>query len=89
MLAQFPELAGDGDAPAFARRIGKTPAWIFHGAADDLVLPINSRRMDSALRAADGDVRFSEYEGVNHGVWDRAYAEPELVPWLLSHRLGE
>lgn len=89
LLAQFPELAGDGDAPAFARRIGKTPAWIFHGAADDLVLPINSRRMDSALRAADGDVRFSEYEGVNHGVWDRAYAEPELVPWLLSHRLGE
>ena len=45
--------------------------------------------MDSALRAAGGDVRFSEYEGVNHGAWDRAYAEPELVPWLLSHRLGE
>ena len=45
--------------------------------------------MVAALKAVGGEVRYSEYEGVNHGSWDRAYAEPELVPWLLSHRLGE
>ena len=89
LLAQFPELAGAADVAEFARRFGKTPAWIFHGSADDVVSPGDSRRMYQALRANGGDVRYSEYEGVNHGSWDRAYAEPQLVPWLLSHRLGE
>lgn len=89
LLAQFPELAGESDVATFARRFGKTPAWIFHGSADDVVTPRDSRRMAQALRATGGDVRYSEYEGVNHGAWDRAYAEPELVPWLLSHRLGD
>ena len=85
---QFPELlASDPDA-ALAKRIGKTPAWIFHGAADDVVPPENSRRMHAALKAAGAEVRYSEFEGVNHGAWDRAYAEPELVAWLLAHRLG-
>jgi predicted peptidase len=89
LLAQFPELAGESDVAAFASRFGKTPAWIFHGSADDIVSPDYSRRMHQALRGNGGDVRYTEYEGVNHGSWDRAYAEPELVPWLLSHRLGE
>ena len=84
---QFPELlASDPDA-AMVKRIGKTPAWIFHGAADDVVPPENSRRMHAALQAAGVEVRYSEFEGVNHGAWDRAYAEPELVNWLLAHRL--
>lgn len=88
LLAQFPELAGKSDVAVFARRIGSTPAWIFHGSADDVVAPGDSRRMSQALRANGIDVRYSEYEGVNHGSWDRAYAEPDLVPWMLSHRLG-
>jgi predicted peptidase len=87
MLAQFPELLAADPAAAFARRIDKTPVWIFHGAVDDLVPPENARRLNLAMRAAGGEVRYSEYEGVNHGAWDRAYAEPELVPWLLAHRL--
>lgn len=89
LLAQFPELSESDPEAGFARRIGPTPVWIFHGAADDLVPPEHARRMNRAMRAAGGEVRYSEYEGVNHGAWDRAYAEPELVSWLLSHRLGQ
>jgi predicted peptidase len=87
LLAQFPELLEQDPAAAFAKLIGKTPVWIFHGAADDLVLPENARQLNRAMRAAGGEVRYSEYEGTNHGAWDRAYAEPELIPWLLSHHL--
>ncbi len=89
LLAQFPELLEQVPAAAFAKRIDKTPAWIFHGAADDLVLPENARQLNRAMRAAGGEVRYSEYDGVNHGAWDRAYAEPELIPWLLAHRLDK
>src|SRR5215831_14006094 len=70
-----------------ARRIGDTPVWIFHGDADQSVPVEESRHMAEALRAAGGDVKYTEYPGVDHNSWDKAYAEPELVPWLLSQSL--
>lgn len=71
-----------------AKRIGSTPIWIFHGGADDTVPVDESRKMAKALRAAKANVRYTEYPGVGHNSWDKAYAEPELVPWLLSHKLA-
>jgi predicted peptidase len=70
-----------------ARRIGKTPVWVFHGDADPTVPVEESRRMVAALKAAGGDVRYTEYTGVGHNSWDRAYAEQELPGWLLQHTL--
>jgi len=70
-----------------AEKIRKTPVWVFHGSADDTVPVTESRRMVAALKAAGGRVRYSEYPGVGHNSWDRAYAEPAFFPWLLSHRL--
>lgn len=70
-----------------ARKIGKTPVWIFHGGADNVVPPDNSRKMNDALKSAGGDVRYTEYPGVGHNSWDKAYAEPELLSWLFSKSL--
>jgi predicted peptidase len=71
---------------ALAKRIGKTPVWIFHGA-DDPVIPANqSRRMFTALRLHRGNARYTEYPGVQHDSWDRAYDEPELPKWMLAQR---
>ena len=72
---------------ATAQKIGKTPVWAFHGDADPTVPVSESRNMVEALQAAGGNVTYTEYEGVGHNSWDKAYAEPELIPWLLSHRL--
>jgi predicted peptidase len=46
-----------------------------------------SRAMTEALRKAGADVHYTEYEGVGHNSWDRAYAEPELWQWLFQQRL--
>jgi predicted peptidase len=70
-----------------ARRIGKTPVWIFHGDADQAVPVEESRHMAAALKAANDEFKYTEYPGVDHNSWDKAYAEPELVPWLLAHTL--
>jgi len=70
-----------------ARRVGKTPVWIFHGADDDTVPVEESRKMAAALRAAGASVRYTEYPGVGHESWDRAYAEPGLIDWLLAQHL--
>jgi predicted peptidase len=73
---------------AAAQKIGKTPVWVFHGEADPVVPVTESRKMVEALKAAGGNVRYTEYPEVKHNSWDKAYADPELLPWLLSHRLG-
>ena len=72
----------------YARAIGRTPTWIFHGADDPIVNPRQAVLLYQALRADDGNVRFWEYTGIKHNVWDRAYAEPELPRWLLAQRLS-
>lgn len=69
-----------------ARRLASVPHWVFHGDADNVIAVDESRVMVQALRAAGAAVRYTEYAGVRHNSWDRAYAEPELMPWLLGQR---
>jgi predicted peptidase len=66
-----------------AQRLASMPQWAFHGDRDDIIPPDESRLMVRALEAAGAPVRYTEYPGVRHNSWDRAYAEPELMPWLL------
>lgn len=67
-------------------RLAPIPQWVFHGDADDIIPVEQSRVMVQALRAAGANVRYTEYPGVRHNSWDRAYAEPELMPWMLAQR---
>jgi predicted peptidase len=84
-LAKDPKIS---DAYAeTARRIGKTPVWIFHGDADPAVPVEESRKMYGALQAAQANVKYSEYPDVGHESWNKAYAEPDLTPWLLKQSL--
>jgi predicted peptidase len=72
-----------------AKKLGSTPVWIFHGSADDVISVDESRRMANAMKAAGAEVRYTEYPGVGHNSWDKAYAEPDLIPWLLSKTLSQ
>ena len=71
-----------------ARRLGNTPVWMFHGDADPAVPVAESRHMTEALKAANAKFKYTEYPGVGHNSWDQAYAEPDLVPWLLAQSLN-
>jgi predicted peptidase len=75
-----------GDRERTAQRLAQMPQWIFHGDADDIIKVSESRTMVAALRNAGAPIRYTEYAGVGHNSWDRAYAEPELMPWLLAQR---
>lgn len=78
-----PILSGERFAP-IAEKVGKTPAWIFHGAADKVVPVSESREMVKALKASEGNVKYSEYENVGHNVWLNALAEKDLLSWLMA-----
>ncbi|MBM4019582.1 MAG: hypothetical protein FJ288_14895 [Planctomycetes bacterium] len=87
MFAAIAPICGGGD-PASAAAIAPLPAWVWHGAADNVVPPEMSRRMVEALKAAGAkEVKYTELPGVGHNSWDAAYAGDELWSWMLSHRL--
>jgi poly(3-hydroxybutyrate) depolymerase len=73
----------------YARAIGRTPIWIFHGSNDNVVPVREARLMYDALKASGGIVRYWEYTGWRHNAWDKAYANPDLPKWLLSHSLKD
>jgi acetyl esterase/lipase len=71
----------------YARAIGRTPIWLFHGTDDPVVRTRQSELMYEAFKAAGGHIRLWLYQGLKHDCWTRAYNEPELPRWLLEHRL--
>ena len=75
-----------GGCVAQADAIAKTPVWAFHGTDDTTVLLRNSQEMTAAVKKGGGEVKFTEYPGVQHDAWTPALKEPELFRWLFEHK---
>ena len=73
-----------GTDTARAKKMAGVVFWIFHGGADTTVNPDESRNVAKALGAAGAKGKYTEYFGVGHDSWSRAYNEPGLVEWLFS-----
>jgi predicted peptidase len=69
-----------------ARRLGRLPTWIFHGEVDSTVPVTDSRLAAEAIRRAGGDVKYTEFPGMEHNVWDAVYASPQFIEWLFAQR---
>jgi len=75
-----------GDNIANADKYKKIPLWIFHGGKDDVVPPAGSTAIANQLKIIGKEVKFTLYPDANHNSWDSAFAEPQLLPWLFSHK---
>ncbi|AKC88407.1 dienelactone hydrolase family protein [Pseudoxanthomonas suwonensis] len=81
-------VAGEIDPyAALAARLEHVPAWMFHGARDDLVPAEEARRLHRAARAVGADFRYTEYPDGDHNAWDATYADPAMWDWLFAQRL--
>jgi len=69
-----------------AWKLRHTPVWCFHGALDDVVLPIRDQVMVDAVRKYNREVRFTIYPDANHNSWDRTYDNDSMYQWLLAQR---
>ena len=86
-VRQSPLTMGTNDPYALvAESLASMPIWIFHGAADPTVPVSESRHLYEALKAKNADVHYTEYPGVGHNSWDRAYADDEMWRWLFSKK---
>ncbi|KEO74687.1 carboxylesterase family protein [Anditalea andensis] len=90
-LARWPEkyaaavaICGGGNLQLAKNYADNTSLWITHGAKDDVVPPILSKRIYEKLHELGADVTYTEFENANHNAWDPTFAMPELLPWLFS-----
>jgi predicted peptidase len=70
------------DTPAIA----KVPLWVFQGDADPSVPVTQVRSMMAELKKARANVRYTEYHRVGQEAWNKAFAEPDLLPWLMAQK---
>ena len=93
LCARYPALFAAGISicgagePSTARLFaGKTALWLFHGDKDEVVPPGFSRAYARKVKQYGGIYKYTEYAGVGHDSWVRAFAEPDLIRWLFSNR---
>ncbi len=86
--AAIPICAGNKlmDIPAAERgkKFAKLPLWIFHGDADEVISVKASLKIVKSLQDAGGRPKYTEYPGVGHFCWDKAYRDPKLIEWLFT-----
>ena len=69
--------------------IARIPLWVFQGD-QDMSVPVSLvRGMMKQLERLHANLRYTEYHNMDHEVWNKAFAEPELLPWLSAQKRGE
>ncbi len=71
----------------YARALGRTPVWVFHGNLDPVVPVREDEVLYEAFKANDGHFRLWIYQGLGHDCWFRAFNEPDVPRWLLAHHI--
>ncbi len=84
-FAAIVPICGGGE-PIRTRAFAKVPAWVFHGAKDNVVPLERSEIMVEAMKKAGGNVKFTVFPEAGHDSWTEAYADPELYQWLLQQK---
>ncbi|AMV39302.1 family 16 glycoside hydrolase [Planctomyces sp. SH-PL62] len=92
LAAQDPEkfaalvpICGPGRVEDVERYL-KVPIRGFVGDADSPRLHLGMRTLIEALRAAGARPDYTEYRGVGHNSWDRAYNDPATIDWMLAQK---
>jgi predicted peptidase len=69
-----------------AKTLAALPVWAFVGVDDRDATVVNARAMVEGVNAAGGKAKLTEYLGVGHNSWDRAYNEPAHLDWMLAQK---
>jgi predicted peptidase len=84
-FAAIVPICGGGN-PADAKKLASLPIWVFHGAKDPTVPVQRSREMVEAIKAAGGNIKYTEYPEARHDSWTETYDNPALYDWLLAQK---
>jgi len=71
-------------SPKKPKGFGLTCPLCLAGETDRDETVLNGRSMVVALAAIGAKPRYTEYRGVDHNSWDRAYNNARLIDWMLA-----
>lgn len=66
--------------------ISRIPLWIFQGALDQNPKQVDTERYISSFRTSGAVVRYTLYDNIGHGTWNKALSEPDFFTWMLSNK---
>jgi hypothetical protein len=66
----------------FINKIKYTPNWVFQGSTDTNPYPSITYSVRDAMVAAGANFKLTVYDGVGHGTWWNAWAEPDFWPFI-------
>ncbi len=77
-------ICGGGNAH-WAGTIAMTPLWMFHGSDDEVNPPALTERVYNALcESGATKMRYTNYQGYGHAIWDKAQSEPSFYDWMFA-----
>ncbi len=76
-------VCGFGD-PKIAESLKNTPIWTLVGDDDSARILGGTRSLVQAVKEAGGSPKWTEFRGIGHNSWDRAYSDPRVIRWMLS-----
>ena len=85
MFAAGIPVCGGAD-PRLAPKVASIPVWAFHGEEDTAVPVRFSRDMISAMEAAGGDPKYTEFADAGHNIWEQVKATPGLLEWMFAQK---
>ncbi len=69
----------------WAENISNTPLWMFHGSDDQINPPEITERVYRRLQQIGATrMRYTNYPGYGHEIWDRAQRESSFYDWMFS-----
>jgi predicted peptidase len=84
--AAVPVCSG-GSAKMVTDSAARYPVWAFHSDDDHLVPVQLARDLVKAWRDHGGTARYTEYTGLKHSSWKKAYLDAEMFDWLFQQHL--
>ena len=66
------------------RQAAQLPVWAFHSDDDHIVPVHHARDMVAAWKKFGGKPKYTEYTGLKHSSWKKAYTEIEMFDWLFQ-----
>lgn len=77
-------ICGGGNAH-WADKISLTPFWMFHGSNDEINPPdLTERVYKKLLEIGAKNMRYTNYPGYGHSIWDKALSEPSFYDWMFG-----